>query len=153
MDHLERWHNTRSGVWHRWTNWVSLQTAVKKAPEEPGGYVLGIWLPETGASRTIHRLLGDDNHGVLDIGASVDLRRRIGELLRCVTTDDALGHMAGWRYRALELHKRLEGELRIAWRPGAEGIVVEAELMQHYLNSFGELPPLNYQFNWRGWIQ
>lgn len=56
--------------------------------------------------------------------------------------------MAGWRYRYLKLHERLPGRLEFCFVTGVNPVEMEACLMQEYLNDFGELPPLNYKFNW-----
>jgi hypothetical protein len=95
------------------------------------------------------RLLGVDEQGVLDIGESKNLRKRLRALAACASADGVKGHMAGWRYRYLQLHEKLPGDLVVAWRYGDESYKLEAVTMTNYVNAFGELPPLNYQFNWR----
>jgi hypothetical protein len=147
MNHLayqRRWNNDRASPWRKWGRWIALGEASPEA--RAGVYVLAVRQPD--AQRKISRLLGVDHQGTLDIGESMNLRRRIASLAKCAFADGFTGHMAGWRYRYLGLHTKIDGELVIAWKYGDESYHLEAETMALYVNAFGELPPLNYKANW-----
>lgn len=133
-----------------WTDYVKFSPDnIAKAPTLPGTYVLG--LP---GGRPIGRLLGTDRIGVLDVGESKDLRKRLSDLYRCASTAGQTGHMAGWRLGSLGLLSRLGVEidkLRIFWRETEtedQAYRLEGRILRTYYELFGELPPLNYQFNW-----
>jgi len=155
------------GEWHAWefegsetwTNWRSLsEVSVAAAPAAAGAYVLGI--PATrGSNRArIGRLLADDLNGVLDIGESGHLRKRLQDLHRCISTPGQVGHMAGWRLGSFGLLEKLRvsvSDLRVSWRSTQskeDAYRVEGEMLRWYFDIFGELPPLNYKFNWTTWV-
>jgi len=62
--------------------------------------------------------------------------------------------MAGWRLGTLRLLKRLgvaAEDLLVDWHEVAdkdEAYEWEGWLLRTYFQIFGELPPLNYKFNW-----
>lgn len=147
--HQARWHNERARIWSHWSNWVPLDEVALKAgrrgwpPYEPGAYVL------RACGVVLRRMLGDDEHGVLDVGESRSLASRLYQLRACAMGNRRSGHMAGWRYAYLQLADRMPAHsLEVAWRVGADPYRLEAEVMKAYLDAFGELPPLNYKANW-----
>lgn len=133
-----------------WTDWCMLSSSTLDAvPSQPGAYVLG--LPE---GLPLGRLLHADPHRLLDIGEASNLRRRLESLRRCARVPGTPGHMAGWRLGTMGLLARLEcsvEELRVSWcvAPTKEDAYArEGFLLHTYFDLFGELPPLNYKFNW-----
>jgi hypothetical protein len=77
----------------RWTPWKPLATCREQRPMPPGAYRIRC------RGRVIGRAIGVDGDGVLDIGKSVHLRRRLAAFFRFVTAAQVRhGHMAGWRY-------------------------------------------------------
>lgn len=144
-----RWHDDRARQWKRWTDWKPLHEVAasidkgKGPPGKPGVYAL------RAQGVPLQRMLGTDQHGVLDIGESRVLARRLWELFACASGRRKSGHMAGWRYAFLRLPERLGvHSLDVAWRAGDDCYRLEAEAMKAYLDAFGELPPLNYKANW-----
>ena len=134
-----------------WTTWRPLDTCVgeKLIPSGPGAYRIRC------RGRVVRRAIDRDREGVLDIGKSVRLRTRLAAFFRCVTAKKARhGHMAGWRYREVGLHRRYPPErLEVCWceaRDGDEALRLEAEALEDYSRRHGELPPLNYGSNWVG---
>lgn len=140
-----------------WSGWFDLAhiagkkvnlDLVKENLEKPGGYIIRI------EGRKIHRFGGIDVLGIIDIGQSNHLWNRINQFHRCLGMQDRdkCGHMAGWRFRWLELSIDFSVEkLRVAWRNTKDNERpddVEAKAMRCYINLFKELPPLNYKFNW-----
>jgi hypothetical protein len=119
--------------------------------------VLGIPAEKASNRARIGRLLEDDLNGVLDIGESGQLRKRLQDLHRCASKPGEVGHMAGWRLGSFGLLTRLKvsvADLRVSWRPTGskeEAYRVEGQMLRSYYDIFGELPPLNYKFNWTTW--
>jgi hypothetical protein len=133
----------------RWTPWKPLATCQEQRliPPGPGAYRIRC------RGCTIGRVVGRDREGVLDIGKSVHLRRRLAAFFRCVTADHARhGHMAGWRYRDLGLHRHFPPDrLEVCWCEAEdedEALRLEAKALEDYAKLHGELPPLNYGSNW-----
>ena len=82
---------------------------MKAVPATPGVYIIA-------AGRPLHRAVGIDEEGVLDIGESLDLRSRIKSFVRCATKRGDEGHMAGWRYAYLNMTAHFEFKiLLIRW--------------------------------------
>ncbi len=143
-------HGRFGSKWHRLT-----ENTVKDSPEEPGVYLLARPKRQGGTSAgPIGRLLADDPWGILDIGEAICLRTRIGQLRDCCANRGLQGHMAGWRLGTLRLIRRLDldpDDLLVAWsKVGSKKEAYEWEgwLLRNYFRVFGELPPLNYKFNW-----
>lgn len=136
-------------LWEKWSSWLPLtREGIKNAPWNAGAYLLRVRQGEKGRVPALPRLLGRDPNAILDIGQSGVIRMRLLRFLACSADNDARGHMAGWRYRYLKLHERLPGRLEFCFVTGVDPVKMEARLMTEYLNQFGELPPLNYKFNW-----
>ncbi|OJH37482.1 hypothetical protein BON30_29860 [Cystobacter ferrugineus] len=136
-------------LWNGWSKWLPLtKEGIKDAPRDAGAYLLRVRQGQRGRVRALSRLLRRDPNAILDIGQSGGLRVRLLRFLACAADDDVRGHMAGWRYRYLKLHERLPGRLEFCFVTGVDPVKMEARLMTEYLDDFGELPPLNYQFNW-----
>lgn len=143
-----RWNNERSALWRGWNQGFWLDAAVANVPpNKPGAYVLGLAHGET-RSVAIPRLCGTDPHGVLDIGESKNLKKRLEQLHGCMTNPGAAGHMAGWRYSFLQLQAHLTGKLYVCWCIAENSYDLEGKMLWAYTSAFRELPPLNYKFNW-----
>ncbi|GMV18158.1 MAG: hypothetical protein AMXMBFR56_63820 [Polyangiaceae bacterium] len=138
-----------------WSPWKVLSPALK-IRDRPGAYVIG--LPASRAP--LGRLRGADPHGILDIGESAKLARRISDLRRCAEKPGERGHMAGWRLGSGGLLKHLgitSADLRVSYcyaEPASkdEAYRLEGTILRGYFDLFGELPPLNYKFNWSAWV-
>ena len=132
--------------WQGWEpEWLKLTEHYLNAPAVPGAYIIC-------ADRAITRAVGDDEHGVLTIGESGNLRRRLGAFVRCAKTAGAAGHMAGWRFNYFSFAKVFPLDtLWVSWYPTADKAAAyakEGEMLGLYLAEHYELPPLNYKFNW-----
>lgn len=132
-----------------WTPWKPLAECREQRliPRGPGAYRIRC------RGSIIGRAVGRDREGVLDIGKSLHLRRRLAAFYRCVTAAEAHhGHMAGWRYRDLGLQRHFPPErLEVCWcttRDDTGALRLEAEALEEYARRHGELPPLNYGSNW-----
>jgi len=117
----------------------------KKAPASPGAYIIR-------SNRPIQRLKGADKHGILTIGESNNLRRRLASFVRCISNEYATGHMAAWRFRAIGMDKMFPADsLWVSWcqtEDKAAAYRKEGEMLDFYQRLHFELPPLNYKFNW-----
>jgi hypothetical protein len=77
--------------WQGWEpEWLRLTEHFLNAPEAPGAYIIC-------ADHEIGRAVGSDEHGILTIGESDNLRRRLAAFVRCARNPGVSGHMAGWR--------------------------------------------------------
>ena len=133
--------------WSGWSEWQSLADLdMKKVTTGPGAYVIA-------ADQPLHRAVGVDEDGILDVGESSSLRQRLRDFVRCATRRGDEGHMAGWRYAFFHFADHYPfSTLRIRWVAAAtkeeayrhEGLVLLVYLCRH-----AELPPLNYKFNWK----
>lgn len=126
---------------------------IKKVPPQEGAYIVRA-KNEYAKIQVVRRCVGEDEHGILDVGESKNLRQRLGALLNCMGDATQTSHMAGWRYAYLGMNElfpidRLEFAYRTTEDKEAayalEGKILEAYVRRHY-----ELPPLNYKFNWSG---
>ncbi len=137
----------------QWMEWLPLTDAeLKDVPEGAGAYIIGLKRDHIG------RLLADDPHAVVDIGESVRLQGRLRDFRRCAGSAGQQGHMAGWRLGSFGLLGRLGvtvADLRFSYRPAQnkdDAYRIEGEMLRMYFDIFGELPPLNYKFNWATWV-
>ena len=123
------------------SRWMPLkQKAFEKIPKEPGAYLVRC------RNHPTNRLLGLDQEGVLDIGESGNLRRRIKLFQACIEGQKRL-HCAGRRFHRLGLARHFPiKELEFKWcitEDKESAMDLEGELLKDYENTFGELPPLN----------
>jgi hypothetical protein len=133
--------------WTGWTEWTPLiGLDLGTVPQGPGAYVIA-------SNRPINRAVGVDPDGFLDVGESGRLSDRLWGFRQCVTVRGTEWHRAGWRFAFFRFERHFPVDtLRLRWVAAdskadayrAEGRVLLAYLMRH-----GELPPLNYKFNWQ----
>lgn len=94
--------------------WVSLLEAPRRAPEKPGVYVVR-WV-RGGEPVKVPRLLGVDEKGVLYVGSTGNLRKRLRRLVRGLRKPGPKIHSAALSYYFFALHKHIEmSELEVAW--------------------------------------
>ena len=136
----------------RFSKWKELKIErIRKVPNEPGVYKIRC------KHKQIGRLIGRDDDGILNIGESDKLRRRLRTFLRCANDPKKAGHAAGCRYARLNLGKKglPVGELEFRWKridvkepnDKKETYREEGKLLKAYVDRFGELPPLNCKDN------
>lgn len=131
--------------WDKWSEWQKLSPCPLEVPVGCGAYIIATRI-------AIHRAVGIDTEGILDIGESKNLRGRIKSFIACANGRRPRGHMAGWRYKQYEFEKHFPLDtLFIRWHPTQtkeEAYAIEGKILQTYLIQHKELPPLNYKFNW-----
>jgi hypothetical protein len=129
-----------------WSKWFTF-ASINEAPNEPGAYVIA-----TSNSGLLHRIGGPDSHGLLSIGESDNLRKRLQLFKLCAIGERRRGHNAGWRYRDLGMNAIFPVEsLRFRWHPTntkEEAYAIEGKMLALYAKKHLELPPLNYKYNW-----
>jgi hypothetical protein len=135
--------------WSGWSPWKRLNEIEFAAiPSRPGAYVVA-------ARRPIHRAVGVDTLGIIHVGESDDLRRRVDAFRWCAERKGREGHMAGWRYADLGLDRHFPlSTLQLRWvvtDTKEAAYKVEGRILHVYLRAHMELPPLNYKFNWTCW--
>lgn len=82
----------RAYDWTSWTPWHALhELDFKAVPTGPGAYVISVGTP-------LNRVVGTDPEGIIDIGESGGLRKRLRDFCRCAATEGEEGHVAGWRF-------------------------------------------------------
>ena len=133
--------------WTGWTAWVPLiGLDLGTVPNGPGAYVIA-------TDRPINRAVGIDPDGILDVGESGRLSDRLWGFRQCVTVRGAEWHSAGWRFAFFRFDRHFPvNTLRVRWAAAeskAAAYRAEGQLLRAYLMRHGELPPLNYKFNWQ----
>lgn len=130
--------------WKSWTDWEKFD-GLDDLPTSPGAYVIS-------ASEPIKRIQDSDPNGILSIGETDNLQKRLKMFWRCANGEQHRGHTAGWRYRELDMQKLFPLKtLRFRWKevPTKEAAYqLEGELLRAYAKQHFELPPLNYKYNW-----
>lgn len=121
--------------------------------EKPGVYVIRYL--EGNTPKHFTRLNGIDEEGILCIGKSKNLRKRIWQFLKDITTAglSIKYHSEGWNFRKYFRDNpnpkaiRLEIEnMEVIWKTSDsedEAEELETELIQDYVMTFQDKPPLN----------
>lgn len=96
---------------------------------------------------TLNRVCGEDPTGTLYIGEATNLATRVNQMRRT-----ARGRRNECSHSAMLMLKRIQ---RLDYPPEKLGVAmmftgrstrgVEKDLLRAYINSFGEMPPLNYR--------
>lgn len=150
MQDWRDWEFRGAGQWMEWLPLTNEEVAA--VPEGAGAYIVGIRRDRIG------RLLADDPHAIVDVGESARLRVRLRDFMRCAGSAGQEGHMAGWRLGSFGLLERLGvtvSDLRFSYcqaQDKDDAYRIEGEMLRMYFDLFGELPPLNYKFNWTTWV-
>lgn len=131
-----------------WAKWVGISD-IGKAPCAPGAYVIA-------AESPIQRIVGIDKHGLLSIGESENLQKRLHLFHMCAKGERHRGHNAGWRYHELNMIDRFPlASLRFRWCATDDKVgayLLEGSMLKLYVSDHFELPPLNYKYNWSAHI-
>jgi hypothetical protein len=121
--------------------WQDLEAAwaEKRLPERPGIYLIS-------RQRPVDRIGGTDPRGVLHVGHTSNLRRRLN-LFMGAASGGAHEHSGGRNYHRWGYHLTLapRGELRVKWELAENPEDAEGRALDAYVETYGELPPLNGQ--------
>lgn len=94
----------------------------------------------------IARLLSIDNNGILYIGKATSFLNRVIELKKSLSKEyETLSHEAGYRYLENDkIQNRFPYEdLYVLLKPADDINKAEKDMLNAYIQKFGELPPLN----------
>lgn len=112
-----------------------------------GIYKLKWYESDLKTPKSVNRLFGNDNTGVLYIGKSENLKSRLGVLVNLINFTSKSGkHSMGRRFQATKIlseninPKHLKFEISPCLNPRIE----ESIQLKKYVDEFGELPPLNF---------
>ncbi len=128
----------------KWSEVISLKDkAWLSVEEKPGVYCVQC------TAHAIERANGIDNEGILHVGMSSNLQRRIREFYKAATINRNIPHSAGWEYFEYGFDKKfptislicryLYKETRGTARE------LEKELQKQYRKKFLDHPPLDGQ--------
>lgn len=127
--------------------------------KKPGVYLLAIPLKRTSNEpKPLGRFLATDPHGLVDIGEAENLWKRLCSLFDCTSNMGKTGHMAGWRLGSLGLLRKIgckTEDLLVSWyhiKSKNKSYEREGTILKTYFELFGELPPLNYKYNWSAYL-
>lgn len=137
-----------------WSEWRFFEEeATSGIPEKAGVYQFRCVGVE-GNPKPIRRLLGDDLEGIVYIGKSDNLQKRIKGFWTTIQKQDRSRHAASWAYVSLDFFpifppKNLQYRYLLVKTP----IPTEFSLLLFYQKEFMDLPPLNssrgnYPGNW-----
>ena len=117
--------------------------SIKKNVESRSGVYQILWFKDN-APKQIGRLLHTDKRGIISIGSSLNLKRRLSQFIRA--RGIGWGHSSGSRIYWYELDDILgEMDLRFKVMYANDFTVKESKLLIGYTDKFGELPPMNHQ--------
>ena len=127
-----------------WSEWLSFQVQnLEEIPSSSGVYQLSWAL--NGHTQQIHRVDGIDENGLLYIGKANNLKSRIGDFWRYITSEKGK-HTAGFTYIFYGYERKLKpDQLQVRWMPLPEDEIdeMETKLLDDYLNKYLDSPPLN----------
>jgi len=126
--------------------WIGIEEASNRLPRSPGVYTIR-WC-RNGEPVRIGRLRGEDRKGILYIGSAKNLRKRVRQLLRSLSSGGT-GHTMARSYFCFSLNEVIGiNEMEITWielDDSDEARRQEQLALRYYGERFGELPPLNQQ--------
>lgn len=139
----------------KWSKWRRFdEKSIVTIPRKPGVYQFRC-LSDKGLPLAIPRLSKIDSKGIIYIGESGDLRKRLLDFRATLKDRKKSRHAAGWTYCSFNYFpifppRRLQFRHKVLRNPIAE----EFELIMSYRKTFMDLPPLNsirseYPWNWK----
>ena len=136
-----------------WSDWFDIDTIDNLAVLGKWPGVYQIRLAEGACATPINRLLDIDVLGLLGIGETVDLARRLKEFYKAVNEQRIMKHSAGDRllfiyifcfssWEAKYKNSKLQfNYMKLSNKNKAQS--EESKLLKEYFIKYGELPPLN----------
>jgi hypothetical protein len=139
--------------WSEWQDISSIKDSAKEIGKFPGVYMIRL-ADSAGQPITISRLFGDDDGGLLAIGESVDLARRIKEFHNAYTAGTFGRHSVGDRlflilvcqYSSFKTASQNNSTVQFRVMKLSDKVEAQTEeekLLKNYFKEHGELPPLN----------
>jgi hypothetical protein len=139
--------------WSKWRDISSINNFTKELSKVPGVYKIRL-SDSAGRSHPIGRLLGIDKKGVLAIGESANLARRIKEFYKAYIGDKFMRHSVGdrlflvWVCQYSHFKTTYQNNSKVQFivmklNNKTEAETEEERLLKEYFKTYGELPPLN----------
>jgi hypothetical protein len=139
--------------WSKWQDISAAQNLAVQLAKVPGVYRIRL-SDCAGRPITIGRLLSTDKNGLLAIGESANLARRIKEFYQAYTAEKFGHHSVGDRlflvlmcqYSRFKTNYRNNSGLQLQvmkLNSKADAQAEEEKLLKIYFKAHGELPPLN----------
>ena len=139
--------------WNKWQDISSVKNLAGELSKVPGVYKIRL-SDSAGRPIPIGRLLGIDKKGVLAIGESANLARRIKEFYKAYTAEKFGHHSVGDRlflvmmcqYSRFKTNYQNNSGLQLRvmkLSSKADAQAKEERLLKNYFKAHGELPPLN----------
>lgn len=139
--------------WSKWKDISSINSLARELRRVPGVYKMRL-SNSAGRAHPIGRLLDIDKKGLLAIGESVNLARRIKEFHRAYIEDRFMRHTVGDRlflvlmcqyshFKTTYQNKSKIQFVVMKLNNKTEAETKEERLLKEYFKKFGELPPLN----------
>jgi len=129
----------------KWSQWFPLRNPNFKEIQEKAAGVYEIKWAVDGKPQPINRTNGIDESGLLYIGQSSNLQRRIKGLWQHITGGKSR-HTAGRTYTTYHYERKFPPEqLEVRWAllSKEQCPKVESKLLDEYVNNFLDKPPLN----------
>ena len=128
----------------KWSPWVALKTLdLTTIPPTSGVYQMR-WAA-SGKPKPINRANGVDESGMLYIGKTMNLKKRLKALYRGIV-EERLTHTAAYTYMFDEFDKKFKPkELEVQWGEVPKDEIDDHEyvLMGEYIKAYLDNPPLN----------
>jgi hypothetical protein len=139
--------------WSEWRDISSIKNFAKEIGKSPGVYTIRL-ADSVRQPIPISRLFGDDDEGLLAIGESVDLARRIKDFYNAYTAGAFGRHSVGdrlflvliCRYSSFKTTNQNNSTVQfriMKLSNKVEAQTEEEKLLKNYFKEHGELPPLN----------
>lgn len=111
----------------------------------PSGIYVVVSKKLNGSHASIERAVGEDSQGILYIGSSITLAKRIRKFQNVVNNNLKRGHAGAVTYlsRPALVSKFSNQSLWIYFKPASKYLDLEDQLLQAYESKHGEFPPLN----------
>ncbi|MBI5587486.1 MAG: hypothetical protein HY889_03860 [Deltaproteobacteria bacterium] len=131
--------------WSKWRSFKEKESALNEIPEEPGIYQFRS--VKKGIPIKIQRLKKNDEKGILSIGESGNLKKRIKAFWYSLKNKDYSSHAAAWHYLSFGFDKNFPAhslEFRYK-KSGTKSKAIKEECIEllRYRNKFMDGPPLN----------
>jgi len=125
-----------------WSDWKPLLNSDYAIPCDSGIYEIR-WAIG-GKPQTVPRFNGKDINGLLYIGKTTNLQKRIGFIRHSLNGEMTSPHTAIYTYKYFVFERKIKPEqLEVRWTESKEIEYLEAKLLFDYIMEYLDKPPLN----------
>jgi hypothetical protein len=127
-----------------WSKWLPFKLKeLSNIPKKKGVYKFRC-VDRKGAPIVIGRSKNKDPEGIIYIGSSVNLKRRLKEFWRTIENKDRSRHAAAWTYCSFSYSSLFPAKrLQFRYKVTPNITTSEFDLLLAYRKKFMDLPPLN----------